>query len=254
MANANYETALLEIGRVEALMHSRDIEIAQHESEKKAMRTRVQNAEDATRAAESNTRNLQKQLEATNSELTTMEQRLNTAIAELSTARSRHMQLTSQPGAPFYDPATSAAVECPVLQSNGQIVPLKSVLTRWFASAGPEDGYVFRTYICPLMQQPTTLASLATQDRIRHIAQHAGINITPPLVFSYMSESGWIDFPFHDQLNITSKICAIQTMQITDCVELIIVNHNSMSLEINAAFTQVCGDLLHNCFSNNSLS
>ena len=243
LANTNYDTALIEIGRIETLIHNRDVTISQLESEKKTLRTTIQQSETASRAAEIATRNLQAKLQIAASELASTQQNLNTSIADLTTARSKHMRLTSQPGAPFYDSSTDATVECPVLQSNGQIVPLKSILTKWFASAGPDDGYVFRTYICPVMQQPTTLASLATQDRIRHIAQHAGINTNPPIIFSYMSENGWVEFPFHDQLNITSKICAVQSMQIADCVEMIIVNQNSMSLEISAAFTQVHADL-----------
>jgi len=69
-----------------------------------------------------------------------------------------------------------------------------------------------------------------------------------------MSEDGWVDFPFHDQLNITAKICTVQTMQIADCVEQIIVNRNSMALEINSEFTQVWMSIyLHACFHLTSL-
>jgi hypothetical protein len=182
---------------------------------------------------------LQTKLEAAHSKQTLMEQRLKASTTELAVAQSKLMQLTSQPGAPFYDPNTSTAIACPVLQGNGHIVPLKSVISKWFAAAGPEDGYIFRTYICPIMQQPTTLASLATQDRIRHIAKHAGINIDPPLIFSYMSDNEWTEFPFHDQLNIIAKMCTLQTMQINDCVDHLIVHRNTMAFEINAAFTQV---------------
>ncbi len=181
---------------------------------------------------------LQISFSASQTKLVAAEQLLGAMKAELESAQIKHMQLTSQPGAPFYDPNTRTAITCPVLQSNGHIVPFKSILSKWAETAGPEDGYIHRTYVCPIMQQPTTLASLATQDRIRHIAKHAGINIDPPIVFSYMSDGVWNDFSFHDQLNIVAKICAVQTMQIEECVEQLIVQRNTMAVEINAAFTQ----------------
>jgi hypothetical protein len=64
---------------------------------------------------------------------------------------------------------------------------------------------------------------------------------TPPLVFGYKSESGLhTDFQFQDQLNIISRISALLCMeQDTTQLECIIVQHNTMSLEINATMNQV---------------
>jgi hypothetical protein len=150
--------------------------------------------------------------------------------------------LTSLPGAPFYDPSTQTAVACPVLQSNGQMVPLKTVITQWAAASSPHDGYMHRTYVCPVMLIQTTLASTSIQERMRHIAQHTGIDIALPLVFTYQSETGQeTEFRFEDQLGIISKIFAIQTMKIDQCVEHAIIQHNTMAIEINATFTQASG-------------
>jgi hypothetical protein len=172
--------------------------------------------------------------------ITEIEQRLETAKASLAASHFLHAQLTSQPGAPFYDSNTRAAMACPLLQSNGYIIPFKSIITQWFSSASPSDGYVHRNYICPVMQQPTNIASLAIQDKIRHVAQHTGLNIESPLNFSYMSDDGqWIEFSFHDQLNILAKLCTVQNMQISNCTELIVIHHNTMAFEINATITPV---------------
>lgn len=233
LANSNYEAALLDTERA---MVDRDNAISQHELDKKTLRNTIQRNQEAANVRE---KLLQEKLDAMKSELANATDQLDACTNQLAAAHSKQKQLTSQPGAPFYDSTTNVAVVCPVLQSNGHIVPLKSVYTKWFETAGTHDGYVFRTYVCPLMQQPTTLASLATQDRIRHIAQHAGINIDPPLIFSYMSNDGWTVFQFHDQLHIASKLCTIQTMQITESTEIIMVDHNTMSLEITAVAIQV---------------
>jgi hypothetical protein len=164
----------------------------------------------------------------------------STLLVEFDEIRLKQMQLTSLPGAPFYDIATQTSIICPVLQSNGLIVPLKTVLSQWFNSVAADDGYIHRTYVCPVMQTPTTLASIVTQERIRHIAQHAGIDTRMPLVFSYRTESGQTtEFDFQDQLNITARICAIQTMLINDCVERIVVHKNTMALEIVATVNEV---------------
>jgi hypothetical protein len=224
---------------LETLIQERDNEVGQHEKERRTLRTKLQEANAQISSSNAITDGLRTKLETAETKQTLTEQRLSTSVTDLTAAQAKLMQLTSQPGAPFYDPNTNTTIVCPVLQSNGHIVPLKSVITKWFATAGPDDGYIFRTYICPIMQHPTTLASLATQDRIRHIAKHTGINTDSPLIFSYMSDGEWNEFPFHDQLNIIAKICTIQTMQINDCVDHIIVHHNTMAFEINAAFTQV---------------
>jgi hypothetical protein len=198
------------------------------------MRSMLSEAEALVIKANESELGLQCRLDAAQSVIRSMEQRHDALQAELTAARNQSMQLTSQPGAPFYDHVARSVIVCPVLQSNGYIVPFKSVLSKWLEAVGPSDGYPHRTYICPIMQQPTTLASLATQDSIRHIARHAGIDIDPPVVFSYMSDGAWTSFSFHDQLGIVAKVCAAQTMQITECVEHIVVQRNTMAVEINA--------------------
>ncbi len=259
-ANANYDAALIEIARFETLAHTKDAAVRQCEAENRAMRDMLHTKDAAVRQCEAENRSLrdmlketenlmikasenelslQSSLDTAKTMIRSTEQRHDALHAELQAARNRNMQLTSQPGAPFYDHNTHTAIVCPVLQSNGYIIPFKSVLSKWMAAAGPDDGYVHRTYICPVMQQPTTLASLATQDSIRHIAKHAGIDIDPPVVFSYMSDGAWTSFSFHDQLGIIAKVCAVQTMQITECVEHIVVQRNTMAVEINAVHSQV---------------
>jgi hypothetical protein len=203
------------------------------------LRAKLHESEKLSTHANDEIASLKTKFDTTLSELFVAEQFVDTARADLVALKSKYTQLTSQPGAPFYDPKTCDMIVCPVLQSNGHIVSLESVVSAWFAVASPEDGYIFRTYICPVMQQPTTLASIATQDRIRHIAQHAGIDTDSPLTFSYQVDGEWVDFLFQDQLNILAKLCTVQTMQITHNVEQIMVHRNTMALEINASFAQV---------------
>ena len=224
---------------MESLLQDGDNKIIQYQKEQETMHSKLQEINGHLSLSTATILDLEAKHKSAQSKHTITEQRLAASNAELVTSQAKLTHITSQPGAPFYDPNTNTAMVCPVLQGNGLIVPLKSVISKWFETAGYDDGYTFRTYICPLMQHPTTLASLATQDRIRHIAKHAGMSIESPLVFSYMSDAGWSEFPFHDQLNIIAKMCTIQTMQIDDCVEQIMVNRNTMALEIQSSFTQV---------------
>jgi hypothetical protein len=195
--------------------------------------------ENVNAAANTELHDAHKEIHALRSQSSSLEQNLTSTSMNLQAALSKHLQLTSLPGAPFYDHVTHTVMACPVIQSNGHIVPLKAVISQWFSTVAPDDGTIHRTYVCPIMRTPTTLASMATQDRIRHIAQHAGVDTSLPLVFSYCSDSGEsVEFRFQDQLNIIARICAAQTMQISECVERIIVQDNAMTLEINATVAQ----------------
>jgi hypothetical protein len=231
---------LAEIGRIEGLLQEKEkfTEYQAHEHFK--LHERLKETEALLETTLLNTTQLQMEVTISKTKLIEIEQRLETTMASLTASRTIQAQLTSQPGAPFYDSNTRSAMACPLLQSNGYIIPFKSIITQWFAAAGPSDGYVHRTYICPVMQQPTNIASLAIQDRIRHIAQHTGLNIESPLNFSYMSDDGqWIEFSFNDQLNILAKLCTVQTMQISNCTEHIVIHRNTMAFEINATITSV---------------
>jgi hypothetical protein len=231
---------LAEIGRIEGLVQEKEKYIEYQGEELYKLQGRLRETEALLETTLLNTTQLQMEVTASNAKIVESEQRLETTKASLSSSRTIQAQLTSQPGAPFYDSSTRAAMACPLLQSNGYIIPFKSIVTQWFAAAGPSDGYVHRTYICPVMQQPTNIASLAIQDRIRHIAQHAGLNIESPISFSYISDDGqWIEFSFNDQLNILAKLCTVQTMQISNCTEHIVIHRNTMAFEINAAITSV---------------
>ena len=177
-----------------------------------------------------------------NTSHTSTKQRLVEVSDELQSLASirKQQQLNSIPGAPFFDPTTQTATACPILQSNGCIVPLKKVINQWFAAATPHDGYMHRTYVCPIMQVHTNLASVAIQERIRQIAQQAGIDTAMPLAFNYQSETGeFIEFEFHDQLGIISKVCAIHAMQLSEHEERAIIHHNTLLIVINAHRTQV---------------
>jgi len=238
---------------MEAIGIEKDRSIEQYERERRIMHTKLLEAEALLETTLQITTRTQSELENARAETTSAEIRLNASLIDLQSFKTTQMQLTSQPGAPFYDSCTKAAMVCPIIQSNGHIVSLKAIITKWFQTASPEDGYIHRTYVCPIMQQPTSLASLTVQDRIRHIAQHAGIDTSPPLVFSYMSDEGkWIEFAFHDQLNIITKLCTIQTMQITDSVEQIIIHRNTMAFEIKATLTLVGGCVCLACIQSRS--
>ena len=227
---------------MESLVHDREQAIEQHELEKRQLQSEIYSLkEDVSRISMSCDSISKEKLEI--EEVRDSTQRQNaTLAAEISALNSKKLSLTSYPGSPFYDVSTQTSIVCPVLQSNGYIVSLKTVLSQWFQAVAAEDGYIHRTYICPVMQTPTTLASTAIQDKIRMIALHAGVDTTTPLVFSYQSEPGrQTEFNFQDQLNITARICAVQTMQVTECVERIVIQHNTMTLEIFAKVNQVNG-------------
>ena len=240
-ATMNYDTAAIEIARLELALQDKDRLIKEHESIQKNMISEIHGLESIKAAAHTTIENAMQESQSLKAKCSELERRLAITTQELQASHTMQLQMTSIPGAPFYDTTTQTAMACPVLQSNGQIVPLKSVIARWFSTVTPDDGHLHRTYVCPIMRTPTTLASMATQDRVRSIAQLAGIDTTPPLVFGYKSESGLhIDFQFQDQLNIISRISGLLCMeQDTAQLECIIVQHNTMSLEINATMNQV---------------
>lgn len=225
---------------MESLVHDRERTIEQHELEKQKSQSEIRAMREEISKLSLRHDKISKEKFQIKEERD-LAQRDNADLTEkINLLKSKQQQFTSIPGAPFYDSSTQTSMICPVLQGNGNIVPLKAVLLQWFQHVAADDGYIHRTYICPVMQTPTTLASKATQERIRAIARHAGIDTTTPLVFSYQSEAGiQTEFNFQDQLNITAKICAVQAMEVTECVERIVVQQNTMTLEISARVTQV---------------
>ena len=241
--NSSYESALAEITRVESLVHEKETEIerlqlklekeeGQHVSQMKDIKTKLAEIESKFQ-----------DLSAANTET---ELRLTTSISELAAARSLQTNLTTIPGAPFYDADTQKAIVCPVLQSNGHIVSFNTICLQWLSNAGPDDGYPHRTYICPITQQPTTLASMATQDRIRSIAQNIGLHVKTPFVFSYVADDGCYEFRFQDQLNIIATVSAMQTAQTDETVEYVMVRRNTMKLMIKATRVR---DFYFSCYS-----
>ncbi len=236
-ATASYFTAIGEISRIESLIQEKDSIIEEQTTEINTLKIRVNEGDRNVASANQEKFVLIAELSLTKATLSESEKRLIEVSKEVNTMHTKSMQLTSLPGAPFYDPNTRSAIECPILQSNGHIVPYRTLITQWFQSPNPEDGYIHRTYICSIMRQPTTIASLCTQDRIRSIAKHAGIDTNPPIKFIYSSGHEWIEFSFQDQLSIMAKLCTIQTMQVMESVEHIVVQRNTIAIEINSSLT-----------------
>jgi hypothetical protein len=237
LASSNYATAMMALEQTESAIHERDRAIEQSMAEQKL--SKIRDLEYSNASMRTGMDNIRKEFGQLKEECAAAEKRSMAVATELHSTLQKQLQLTSLPGAPFYDPSTQTAMACPVLQSNGQMVPLKAVITQWAATSSPHDGYMHRTYVCPVMLTPTTLASTAVQERMRHVAQHAGVDTTLPLLFTYQSETGQeTEFRFEDQLGIISKICAIQTMKINQCVEHAITQHNTMAIELNATLTQ----------------
>jgi len=238
LATAEHDIAITEIARIESTIQEKDYEIERGNTENLRLILKMQELEVQLATLRSGTDSQQEELTRLRTSCASIEQQLIEVSTELST-RKQH-QLSSLPGAPFFDPVTLTAMICPVLQSNGHIVPLSTIIDQWLATASPHDGYMHRTYVCPIMQVHTNLASVATQERIRQIAQHAGIDTAIPLAFGYQSEIGkYTEFEFHDQLGIISKICAINAMQLNERVEQAIIQHGTLIIEINTHRAQV---------------
>lgn len=238
LASAEHDIAITEIARIESIIQEKDYEIERSNTENLRLLMKMQELEGQLATLRTKTETQQEELTRLRTSCASIEQQLIEVSTELST-RKQH-QLSSLPGAPFFDPVTRTAMLCPVLQSNGHLVPLKTVIDQWLAAASPHDGYMHRTYICPIMQVHTNLASVATQERIRQIAQHAGIDTAMPLAFGYQSETGeYTEFEFYDQLGIISKICAINAMQLAERVEQAIIQHGTLIIEINTHRAQV---------------
>ena len=231
---------MVELERTDARIQEQNMALEQSAIEQRRMQSKIQELESSNASMHEMIESIKKEVDQLKEECVVKDQHCATTLAELHAREQQHQQLTSLPGAPFYDAITQTTMACPVLQSNGQLVPLKTVITQWAAASSPHDGYMYRTYVCPVMLLQTTLASAATQERIRSIARSAGIDTTPPLVFSYHSDTNQETvFEFEDQLAIITKIYAMHTMEIDQCTEHAMVQHNTMVIELNAAFALV---------------
>ncbi len=112
----------------------------------------------------------------------------------------------------FSDPVTKEKHKCPVVQNNGVIRSLTELIKIWLKEADIGPSNAFRMYQCPVLGGFSMLAPFQIIESYMTLASAVGINVDPPIKFSYKQEedgSGWVDFPFHEQLELIARFCSV---------------------------------------------
>lgn len=231
--------------RIEALVSEISKITERHAKECRALQESLTRSDALLHASRQNLDRCQGEIAQLNAKLCGAECRVRELTNELAEARNIELRMALHPGAPFYDPVVQGAAVCPVIQSNGLIVPFKSVIARWLEHGSPHEAHIHRTYVCPVLRDNTNLASIAIQERVRLIAQQAGICTALPFTLSVKPEDAenWTELDFHEQLKIIAHLCVVPSIthagEEGESSQVVFADRNSLVIEIKAAISKV---------------
>ena len=113
--------------------------------------------------------------------------------------------------AQFVDPGTGVQLRCPVIQNNGVVRSLGSVIDIWAKASDMGQSHAFRMFSCPITRSFVLLSSPSPiVDTVMKLAGAAGVDKTSPIVFKYKGVDGvWAEFPFDEQLELIARLCSV---------------------------------------------
>ena len=110
----------------------------------------------------------------------------------------------------FTDPITKQNLICPVIQNNGVIRSLSSIIDIWLKETDMGQSHAFRMYQCPVLKSFTMLAPVQIVETFNSLAVSIGVDVNLPVHFSFKKDDGsWDKFPFHEQLELIARLCAV---------------------------------------------
>ena len=117
----------------------------------------------------------------------------------------------------FTDPVTKKQLTCPVIQNNGVIRSLGSIIDIWLKEADMGQCHAFRMYQCPVLKSFTMIAPVQIVETFNSLAASIGVDVDLPFHFSFKKDDGsWGRFPFHEQLELIARLCAVYNQRKND--------------------------------------
>ena len=106
------------------------------------------------------------------------------------------------------DPIRREPCHCPVIQCNGEIFSLKTILDTWILEPDPcNTSGAYRTYICPAKGQPTTLMDVRIQYRFHMVCSAMGVDVRLPFELQYAADDGsWFSCLLDDQFTFLARM------------------------------------------------
>ena len=110
----------------------------------------------------------------------------------------------------FTDMATGVQRRCPLMQNNGVVQSLSTVIGVWAQEPDMGQFHAFRMFTCPVTKSFSMISPFPILDTFMKLAGSAGIDTTSPIVFSYRVAGGaWVEFTFHEQLELIARLCNV---------------------------------------------
>ena len=109
----------------------------------------------------------------------------------------------------FMDPVEGVQHRCPVIQNNGVIRSLQSLIEIWTNESDMGQGDAFRMFMCPVTRKLSTIAPFPIVNTVMKLASAAAVDVTSPIVFMYKEDLSWIEFSFREQLELIARLCGV---------------------------------------------
>ena len=109
----------------------------------------------------------------------------------------------------FVDPVEGVQHRCPVIQNNGVIRSLQSLVEIWAKEFDMGQSNPFRMFTCPVTRKFSTISPFPIVDTVMKLARAAAVDVSSPIVFMYKAGLSWIEFSFHEQLELIARLCGV---------------------------------------------
>ncbi len=110
----------------------------------------------------------------------------------------------------FNDPITNEKLRCPIIQNNGVVRSLSSIVNIWLNEIDLGQSNAFRMYQCPVLKSFSMIAPFQIVETFMSLAASVGVEIDLPVKFSFkQDDDSWKEFPFHEQLELIARLCTI---------------------------------------------
>jgi hypothetical protein len=168
------------------------------------LKMKLNKAESETATAHSEFGYLQTGFDREKSELELRIETLETSLAESQRFANLHAFTVAR----FMDPVTGVQHRCPLIQSNGVIQSLGAVIEAWVQE--PDMGaHAFRMFKCSVTKSFSMISPFPILNTFMKLARSAGVDTTTPIVFFYQDVGAWVEFPFHEQLELIARLCSV---------------------------------------------
>jgi hypothetical protein len=144
-----------------------------------------------------------------NREKSVLDQRISGLEADLLESKKNALSLSAMQQM-LVDPVSKEALKCPVMQGNGIVRSFGEVIHLWSNESNMGQSNVFRMFQCPVLRNFTMIAPFPIVDHFIRLAVTMGVDVSPPVLFHFKDSSdSWIEFSFHEQLELSVRLCEV---------------------------------------------